>query len=337
MRRHRNPDSSAGTPVNAKPVGESRADDKPWRRGPLVREIRDRIAGPRILPAKYSAFPFAAPTKPRKVDPLPEISDLGIDYDTDWAREPTARVARRMMQETLLKATVKGLASPTIQGLDRIAHLEGPVVFAPNHHSHLDIGIILQSIPKRFRDRTLVAAAGDYFFDKKWKAASSALLLNAVPIERKKVSRQSSDQLLALLRDNWNLVIFPEGGRSPDGWGQDFKPGRGLPGHSSRVPGRADSHRRHRRGSSKGAKPSPPPRVHRHLRLRHSSPDPTRTHGPSVLASKPPSPFSPTNSEVTGGRPVAMPPNRKHHRLPDRRQRHGVGSGREPHPNRRPR
>ncbi len=211
--------------MNAKPVGESRADDKPWRRGPMIKAIRDRISGPRILPAKFSAFPFAAPTRPRKADVLPEISDLGIDYNTDWAREPTARVARRAMQETILKAAVRGLASPSIRGLDRIAHLDGPVVFAPNHHSHLDIGIILQSIPRRFRDRTLVAAAGDYFFDKRWKAAASALLLNAVPIERKKVSRRSSDQLLALLRDDWNLIIFPEGGRSPDGWGQDFKPG----------------------------------------------------------------------------------------------------------------
>ena len=211
--------------MSAEPVGESRADDKPWRRGPLIRGIRDRTSGPRILPAKYSAFPFAAPTRPRKVDALPEVSELGIDYDTEWAREPTARVARKVIQKTLLAGTVKGLASPNVRGLDRIAHLEGPVVFAPNHHSHLDIGIVLLSIPKRFRDRTLVAAAGDYFFDSKWKAATSALILNAVPIERKKVSRRSSDQLLRLLDRDWNLVIFPEGGRSPDGWGQDFKPG----------------------------------------------------------------------------------------------------------------
>jgi 1-acyl-sn-glycerol-3-phosphate acyltransferase len=211
--------------VSARPVGESRADDRPWRRGTLAGAVRDRISRPRIFPARYSAFPFAAPTKPRKADVLPEINDLGIDYDTGWAREPTARVARRAMQETVLKAAVRGLASPTVLGLDRISHINGPVIFAPNHHSHLDIGIILQSIPMRFRDRTLVAAAGDYFFDRKWKAAASALLLNAVPIERKRVSRQSSDQLSELLRDNWNLVIFPEGGRSPDGWGQDFKPG----------------------------------------------------------------------------------------------------------------
>ena len=28
-----------------------------------------------------------------------------------------------------------------------------------------------------------------------------------------------------LVEDGWSLVIYPEGGRSPDGWGQDFKAG----------------------------------------------------------------------------------------------------------------
>lgn len=211
--------------MSAQPVGESRADDKPWRKGPLVTAIKDRLPGRRILPPRYSAFPFAAPTKPRHAQLLPAERRLGMDYDTEWARQPGARVARRVLQETFLRATIRGLASPTVQGLDRISHLDGPVIFVANHHSHLDIGMVLRSIPQRFRDRTFVAAASDYFFDKKWKAAASSLLLNAVPIERKRVSRRSSDNLLALLHDNWNLVIFPEGGRSPDGWGQDHKPG----------------------------------------------------------------------------------------------------------------
>ena len=98
-------------------------------------------------------------------------------------------------------------------------------MFAANHHSHLDIGLLLLSVPARFRERAVVAAAADYFFDNRRKAMLSALTINAVPIERLKVSRRSSDQLLALLADDWNLIIFPEGGRSPDGWGQDFKPG----------------------------------------------------------------------------------------------------------------
>jgi 1-acyl-sn-glycerol-3-phosphate acyltransferase len=28
-----------------------------------------------------------------------------------------------------------------------------------------------------------------------------------------------------MIEDGWSLVIYPEGGRSPDGWGQDFKGG----------------------------------------------------------------------------------------------------------------
>ena len=46
--------------------------------------------------------------------------------------------------------------------------------------------------------------------------------LAAIPFERRKVNRQSLDTLSELLEDGWNLVIFPEGGRSPDGWTQPF-------------------------------------------------------------------------------------------------------------------
>ena len=39
------------------------------------------------------------------------------------------------------------------------------------------------------------------------------------------MSRRSVGQAEALLRDGWSLVLFPEGGRSPDGWGQAHKGG----------------------------------------------------------------------------------------------------------------
>jgi 1-acyl-sn-glycerol-3-phosphate acyltransferase len=46
-----------------------------------------------------------------------------------------------------------------------------------------------------------------------------------VPIERHRVDRMSANRLAALLEDGWSLVIFPEGGRSPDGWGQPHRAG----------------------------------------------------------------------------------------------------------------
>jgi 1-acyl-sn-glycerol-3-phosphate acyltransferase len=51
------------------------------------------------------------------------------------------------------------------------------------------------------------------------------LFLNAFPIDREVTGRKSSDELRRLLDTGWSLVIYPEGGRSPDGWGQDFKGG----------------------------------------------------------------------------------------------------------------
>ena len=52
-----------------------------------------------------------------------------------------------------------------------------------------------------------------------------AFLLNAVPIERQRVSRDSANRVARLLQDGWSMLIFPEGGRSPDGWGQPHRAG----------------------------------------------------------------------------------------------------------------
>lgn len=216
--------------MSSHPVGESRADDRPWRKGALVKAVRDKAtklptSPGELVPRSMRGFPFTAPSTPRGVEVPEDVSDLGVNYDTAWAREPFASVTRRVLQESVVRGTVNAFASPTVQGLDRLTGLKGPVIFAPNHHSHFDIGLVLTSIPRRLRRKTFVAAGADYFFDKRWKAIASALAINAVPIDRLKVSRTSSDRLLSLLGEGWSLVIFPEGGRSPDGWGQDFKPG----------------------------------------------------------------------------------------------------------------
>ena len=44
-------------------------------------------------------------------------------------------------------------------------------------------------------------------------------------MERTKVNRRSADLAAALIDEGWSLIIFPEGGRTADGWGQEFKGG----------------------------------------------------------------------------------------------------------------
>ena len=49
--------------------------------------------------------------------------------------------------------------------------------------------------------------------------------MGAIPIERARVGRRSADYAAGLIDDGWSLLIYPEGGRSPDGWGQTFRGG----------------------------------------------------------------------------------------------------------------
>jgi 1-acyl-sn-glycerol-3-phosphate acyltransferase len=175
-------------------------------------------------------FPYRPPTTPLSVEPAPEEGKVGIDYETGWARTPAARWARLFLLEGVMRPAVKLVASPERRGLDRLATLRRAqpapsVIFAANHHSHADTPLLLTSIPEPWRHKIFVGAAADYFFRTRMTGAAAALALNAIPIERAKVTRHSADAAAELLGTGWSLLIYPEGGRSPDGWGQAFRGG----------------------------------------------------------------------------------------------------------------
>ena len=196
--------------------------------------VVEKALGAATTPLRNVGFPFRAPTVPRGVAVPAEPSKLGPDYDTDWARTQIARIAREAIVAGPMRLLVRTLAEPDVHGADRLADLlpaagrdDGPtaVIFAPNHHSHLDTALMVQAVPTAWRRKLFTAAAADYFFDKRWKAVLSALSLNAVPVDRETTNRKSADLMAGLIADGWSLVIYPEGGRSPDGWGQTFKGG----------------------------------------------------------------------------------------------------------------
>src|SRR5690606_22484263 len=100
-------------------------------------------------PLRSYGFPYRAPTKPKGVEVPREPSTLGANYDTEWARSPIAKAARGVISEGALRLFVRGIANPEIVGLDRLADLTRlddppPVIFAPNHHSHLDTSLMIR-------------------------------------------------------------------------------------------------------------------------------------------------------------------------------------------------
>ena len=170
-------------------------------------------------------FPLGAPTWPSSVPRPPVEKRTGSYYDTSWSRRYPARVARALILDDVLRPMVKLLGSPTVHGVEQLKDLQAPVIFAANHHSHLDTPLVLTSLPQRFRHKAVVAAAADYFFTNRVKGAASVLTIGAIPMERLRVNRRSGDLAAELMADGWSLVIFPEGGRSEDGWGREFRGG----------------------------------------------------------------------------------------------------------------
>jgi 1-acyl-sn-glycerol-3-phosphate acyltransferase len=157
------------------------------------------------------------------------------EFGTGWARSPVARAARAAIQAGALTPLVHAEVTPVVHGLDRLAALgDQPCVIVANHASHLDTAVLLTALPPEVRRRTAVAAAADYFFDAWWRAAGTALVFATVPIERRGGAPSRTPS--RLLAQGWNVVVFPEGTRSRDGWLGRFRLGaatlaleRGVP------------------------------------------------------------------------------------------------------------
>ncbi len=188
---------------------------------------------PRQTMAK-TQFPVRSAPTPRGITPAP--TNLRANYDTEWARRYPARVARKLALETVGRGIGRFYADPEIHNADRLVDLDGAAIFASNHHSHADTLVMKLALPKPWRDKVFIAAAGDYFFNNHPSAVLSALFIGAVPIERESVSRKSIEAPIRLLRQGWSMVIFPEGGRGVDGWGRDFKAGVAFLAKQANVP-----------------------------------------------------------------------------------------------------
>ncbi len=181
-------------------------------------------------------FLLHKPTRPGGVEPQPVERSLGTSYETNWARSYPVRLARAVLLDDLTGPLLKAGCRPTVFGREHLDPLELPVIIAANHSSHLDTALLLSCLPSPVRHHAVVAAAADYFFDRKLKAAAWAFMLGAIPMERTKVNRRSADLAAGLIEDGWNLVIFPEGGRTTDGWGQEFKGGAAYLAKRCSVP-----------------------------------------------------------------------------------------------------
>jgi 1-acyl-sn-glycerol-3-phosphate acyltransferase len=116
---------------------------------------------------------------------------------------------------------------------------QGPFVLVANHSSHLDSPVLASILPLGWRDQVSPIAAGDLFFDSKPRAAFSAVVLNALPVWRRKQAPGAHSLLELrrhLLQDQAIYIVFPEGTRTRNGKMARFKAGIGSLVASTAVP-----------------------------------------------------------------------------------------------------
>lgn len=148
-----------------------------------------------------------------------ELARHYAKIDVSWARCGYAKRAREALLSLGLGPMIDFYVRKSVRGREVFDTLEHPVVFVANHSSHLDTPAILRAMPYKWRARTAVAAAADYFYKSRWRANGVALLFNTVPLGRSGggLGNGATDHVDRLIEEGWNLVMFPEGTRSRDG------------------------------------------------------------------------------------------------------------------------
>ena len=183
----------------------------------------------------------------------PRTAEDGAEPVTfpSWNRTGIARLIRRLSLAVWILPLARLFAHLRVEGREHLTDLKGPVIFAANHQSHLDVPVILAALPGGVRARVAPAMAKEFFKAHFFPAGYSwrqrltnslnyylaALFFNAFPIpQREAGTRQTLTYIGELTGAGWSVLIFPEGVRSTDASVGQFRGGIGLIGARLEIP-----------------------------------------------------------------------------------------------------
>lgn len=195
-----------------------------------VGELRALVEAPQRTAAPAGPRPAAAPPVETLVFPA-------------WNRSWPARAVRRVSLATWILPLARVFVWPTIEGLEHLERLDGPVVFAANHQSHMDTPAILWTLPARWRYRVAPAMAKEFFdahfhperhtrgeyVTNSLNYVLAALFFGAFPVpQREAGTRETLRYMGELVSEGYSILIYPEGKRRRTGDIGRFQPGVGM-------------------------------------------------------------------------------------------------------------
>lgn len=177
--------------------------------------------------------------------PRPEAKPKELVLETlpRWSRSFPVRWTRTVIQQTLFWPLLHRYIELTVEGVENLATIEPPAIFAANHESHLDTPFIIAALPFRWRRWIAPAAQEEHFHAflqpsrSKWaervgvgfQYLLACGLFNIYVLPRDVTGvRRALRYTGELVQKGFCPLIFPEGERTPDGKMMTFQPGIGL-------------------------------------------------------------------------------------------------------------
>ena len=145
----------------------------------------------------------------------------------DLVRNHFAARVVRLAVHVLLRAYLRVFHDLRIRGGWGLGHLRGHLIVA-NHASHLDALVLISAFPLRRVNRVRSLCAKDYFFRSPLKRTLAFFLANTIPMDRTRFDARAAEYCREQLARGANVIVFPEGMRSPDGRVGEFLGGVGL-------------------------------------------------------------------------------------------------------------
>ncbi len=154
-------------------------------------------------------------------------ADALSDAEASWLAPLGAGLAViRALGETLLRLIMRWAFGLRVEGLELVPQKD-PVLFCPNHVSYLDPFALAAALPReRLRHTCWAGWTGILFTTRLRRLFSRAARI--IPIDPDRAVMSGLAMAGLTLERGWNLVWFPEGGRSADGQLQRFLPGVGA-------------------------------------------------------------------------------------------------------------
>lgn len=168
-----------------------------------------------------------------------------------WNRSRLSWFVRRISLPTWILPLGYIYMDLEVTGLDHLAVVEGPVLFAANHQSHLDTPAILMALPPTWRYRIAPAMAKEFFgahffprgrsLGERLKGSTLYVLacqfFGAFPLpQREAGTRQTLRYAGDVAADGYSILLFPEGRRSEDGQIDTFLPGVAMMASKLNLP-----------------------------------------------------------------------------------------------------